>query len=262
MSDASGSLCPPGDFYIDPVRSVARAIITHDHSDHTRSGQGAVLATPDRRLMKICSRGWKSAVKNLRPMRRRFRPAMLAQAIDEETDFAKLDPANYAAEWKWDGIRVQQAVNERDKRCLYTRTADDISHSFSDVLEAMNFEGAIDGELLVMRDNRVAPFGDLQQRLNRKTPDAELLAKYPAFIRAYDLLLDGETDIRHLPFRQRRGRLELFVGNAASPRVDLSPALFRISTNRTNPSKLGTDGGWRPLSLPPTRGTHRLFCNR
>ena len=41
----------------------------------------------------------------------RFRPVMLAQAIDEAVDFAKLDPADYAAEWKWDGIRVQ-AVRE------------------------------------------------------------------------------------------------------------------------------------------------------
>ncbi|HEY4123392.1 MAG TPA: cisplatin damage response ATP-dependent DNA ligase [Rhizomicrobium sp.] len=152
----------------------------------------------------------------------RFRPVMLAQAIDEEADFAKLDAADYSAEWKWDGIRVQ-AVNERGTRRLYTRTADDISHAFPDVLEAMSFEGVIDGELLVMREGRVAPFGDLQQRLNRKTADAKLLAKYPASIRAYDLLLDGENDLRHLPFRQRRARLELFVREAASSRIDLSP---------------------------------------
>src|ERR1700742_3224262 len=41
-----GLYCPPGDFYIDPVRPVARAVITHGHSDHARSGHGAVLATP------------------------------------------------------------------------------------------------------------------------------------------------------------------------------------------------------------------------
>ena len=152
----------------------------------------------------------------------RFRPVMLAQAIDEETDFARLDAADYAAEWKWDGIRVQ-AVSERGMRRLYTRTADDISHAFPDVLAALNFEGVIDGELLVMREGKVAPFGDLQQRLNRKVADAKLLAKYPAAIRAYDLLLDGESDLRHLPFRQRRARMERFVREAASPRVDLSP---------------------------------------
>src|SRR5262249_10242508 len=111
----------------------------------------------------------------------RFRPVMLAQAI-EDADFAKLDPADYAAEWKWDGIRVQ-AVSEKGERRLYSRTSDDISGSFPDVVEALDFEGVIDGELLVMRDGRVASFGELQQRLNRKTTDLALLAKYPAGIR-------------------------------------------------------------------------------
>ena len=152
----------------------------------------------------------------------RFRPVMLAQPIDEEVDFARLDPADYIAEWKWDGIRVQ-AVNERGVARLYTRTGDDISHTFPDVLAAMTFEGALDGELLVMRDGQVAPFGDLQQRLNRKTVDAKLMAAHPAAIRAYDLLLDGEDDLRDLPFTERRARLEAFVAAAGGPRIDLSP---------------------------------------
>ncbi|MDB5456804.1 MAG: ATP-dependent ligase [Caulobacter sp.] len=152
----------------------------------------------------------------------RFRPVMLAQAIDEAVDFAKLDPADYAAEWKWDGIRVQ-AVSERGERRLYTRTGDDISAAFPDVVAALGFDGALDGELLVMRDGQVAPFGDLQQRLNRKTIDAKLMVAYPAAIRAYDILLDGEADLRALPFAERRKRLEAFVAAAASPRLDLSP---------------------------------------
>lgn len=41
----AGLYCPPGDFYIDPVRPVDRAVITHGHSDHARSGHGKVLAT-------------------------------------------------------------------------------------------------------------------------------------------------------------------------------------------------------------------------
>lgn len=152
----------------------------------------------------------------------RFRPVMLAQAIDEAVDFAKLDPADYVAEWKWDGIRVQ-AVSERGERRLYTRTGDDISATFPDVLAALDFDGAIDGELVVIRDGALASFGDLQQRLNRKTVDAKQLAAYPAGIRAYDLLLDGETDLRTLPFVERRARLEAFVARIDSPRIDLSP---------------------------------------
>ena len=43
----AGLYCPPGDFYIDPVRPVARAVITHGHADHARAGHGTVLATPE-----------------------------------------------------------------------------------------------------------------------------------------------------------------------------------------------------------------------
>jgi len=152
----------------------------------------------------------------------RFRPAMLAQAIDEAVDFARLDPADYAAEWKWDGIRVQ-AVNEAGQRRLYTRTGDDISRSFPDVLDALSDEGVIDGELLVIRDGKVASFADLQQRLNRKTVDARLTAAHPAAIRAYDLLAEGREDTRTLAFAERRRRLEAFVARQGSTRIDLSP---------------------------------------
>ncbi|MFC5442277.1 ligase-associated DNA damage response exonuclease [Rhizobium halophytocola] len=43
----AGLYCQPGDFYIDPVRAVSRAAITHGHSDHARSGHAHVLATPE-----------------------------------------------------------------------------------------------------------------------------------------------------------------------------------------------------------------------
>jgi DNA ligase-1 len=152
----------------------------------------------------------------------RFRPVMLAQPIDEAVDFPKLDPADYVAEWKWDGIRVQ-AVSERGMRKLYTRTGDDISASFPDVIDALDFEGALDGELLVLRDGALASFGDLRQRLNRKTVDSKQLANFPAGIRAYDLMLDGEEDLRPLPFVERRARLEAFVGRLKTTRIDLSP---------------------------------------
>jgi DNA ligase-1 len=151
----------------------------------------------------------------------RFRPVMLAQALDEAVDFARLNPADYSAEWKWDGIRVQ-AVNEGGTRRLYSRTGDDIGKSFPDVLAALDFEGVIDGELLVLRGGKIGGFGELQQRLNRKTADAAIQAQFPAGIRAYDLLLDGTEDIRREPFTQRRTRLEAFIARLKSPRVDLS----------------------------------------
>jgi DNA ligase-1 len=152
----------------------------------------------------------------------RFRPVMLAQAIDEAVDFAKFDPKDYAAEWKWDGIRVQ-AVIEGGVRRLFSRTGDEISAAFPDLMAALDFEGVIDGELLVIRQGQVAPFGELQQRLNRKTVDGKLMAKFPASIRAYDILADGAEDVRALPFSDRRARLEAFLEKSNSPRLDLSP---------------------------------------
>ena len=91
------------------------------------------------------------------------------------------------------------------------------------MLEALTYEGVLDGELLVMRDGQVASFGDLQQRLNRKTVDTKLVAANPAGVRAYDLLAAGGEDLRSLPFAERRARLEAFVAAAGSDRIDLSP---------------------------------------
>src|SRR6202012_4332598 len=70
---------------------------------------------------------------------------------------------------------------------------------------------------------RIGSFGELQQRLNRKTASADLIARYPAGIRAYDLLLDGAEDIRRLSFMERRARLEAFVAKLHSSHIDLSP---------------------------------------
>ncbi len=159
----------------------------------------------------------------------RFRQVMLAVAIDEAVDFARLAPADYAAEWKWDGIRVQ-AVRENGVARLYSRHGDEITNAFPDLMNALTFEGAIDGELLVIRANsqgewQVAPFGDLQQRLNRKSVDAKLMAAYPVGLYAYDLLGEAGEDLRGLPLKQRRARLEALVASHAGERLHLSPVV-------------------------------------
>ena len=160
-----------------------------------------------------------------------FRTPMLAHPIDEAKDFASLDPAAYSAEWKWDGIRVQAVTGfERDGRHaarLYSRSGDDISKAFPDLLESLGAErwgaAAVDGELLVVIDGRVQPFSSLQQRLNRKTVSAKTIQQYPIHCRAYDILLDAGEDVRALSFAERRLRLEAFVARLDDPRFDLSP---------------------------------------
>lgn len=157
-----------------------------------------------------------------------FRPVMLAHAI-EEAELAALSPADHIAEWKWDGIRVQAVAGRRADGApvarLYSRTGEDISKSFPDLVAALTLPGAIDGELLIVRDGRVQSFHVLQQRLNRKSVTPNLLAEFPAHLRAYDLLADGEEDLRALPFAERRKRLKAFVSRLAQPRVDLSPCV-------------------------------------
>ena len=157
-----------------------------------------------------------------------FRPVMLAHAI-EDADFAGLDAADFIAEWKWDGIRVQ-AVSGRDARGqmlarLYSRSGEDITGSFPDLVPSLHLPGAIDGELLVLRDGRVQSFNVLQQRLNRKVVSPKLTKDYPIHLRAYDLLGEGETDLRTLPFVERRARLVAFVARLNDARVDLSATI-------------------------------------
>jgi DNA ligase 1 len=154
-----------------------------------------------------------------------FRPPMLAHALDE-TDLAALDPADFMAEWKWDGVRVQAVAASRDGHTLgrlYSRTGENISKSFPDLVDALRLPGAIDGELLIMREHRVQSFNVLQQRLNRKTVTAKLMAEFPAHLRAYDLLADGDEDLRGLTFAERRARLERFIARLDEPRIDVSP---------------------------------------
>ena len=156
-----------------------------------------------------------------------FRPVMLSHALSDE-ELKLITPEAYGAEWKWDGIRVQ-AVHETGETRLYTRTGDDISGTFPDLVAHLDVEGAIDGELLIGGRGEngfvLGSFSDLQQRLNRKTVSAKLMESHPAFIRAYDCLVDGKEDIRRLTFAERRKRLEALVARSLSGRIDLSPLL-------------------------------------
>jgi len=161
-----------------------------------------------------------------------FRPAMLAHAI-EEGDLGALDPKDFLAEWKWDGIRVQAVAGAgedgRSIARLYSRTGEDISASFPDLTNSLHLTGAIDGELLIMREGRVQSFNVLQQRLNRKSVSPKLLAEFPAHLRAYDLLVDGEEDLRPRPFIERRARLQQFVARLNDQRLDLSPLVAFVT---------------------------------
>jgi DNA ligase-1 len=177
------------------------------------------LSPPYESLFRWAESGPKPVSAAMAP----FRPVMLSTATDADA-LALLSPADYVAEWKWDGIRVQ-AVSEGGMRRLYSRTGDDISAAFPDVIAAMDFEGALDGELLVRRGDQVAPFNDLQTRLGRKRVSASMLASHPAALRVYDVMLWQGRDLRGMSFAQRRKKLEAAIHLLDPARIDLSALL-------------------------------------
>jgi DNA ligase-1 len=177
----------------------------------------------------------------------RFYPPMLSHPIEPE-EFVGLEPADYCAEWKWDGIRVQAAAGRapdgKFAGRLFSRTGDDISKSFPDLVEYLQFDAVLDGELLIKREGRVQDFNTLQQRLNRKAVTPKLQAEFPPFIRVYDLLAIGDEDLRTLPFAERRARLEDFVRDHPFAPIDLSPMIpFKtwdeLTYARANPADTG-----------------------
>ena len=152
-----------------------------------------------------------------------FRPLMLSHPL-EEAEWEALTLEDFAAEWKWDGIRIQVAAKGGATR-LFSRTGDDIGQSFPELIDHFKFDAVLDGELLVVRNGAVAPFADLQQRLNRKSVTRAMLSNHPVHVRFYDALEIGGEDLRGLSFTARRARLEQWHAEYGPPFSDLSDVL-------------------------------------
>lgn len=149
-----------------------------------------------------------------------FRPFMLAHPLGDLT----VDLTHYAAEWKWDGIRIQ-LVGTGEATRLYSRGGDDVTGTFPEMAAASTLHAVLDGELLVRGDfqgGEAASFNALQQRLGRKKVSANMLQEYPAFVRLYDMLFEGGEDLRALPWTERRARLEAFSEKLDPERFDIS----------------------------------------
>ena len=156
-----------------------------------------------------------------------FRPFMLAHPLEETV----VDLEDFAAEWKWDGIRVQlvrAGQGDEVETRLYSRSGDDISATFPELLDVLPVNAVLDGELLVRgahqggEEGGAASFNALQQRLGRKTVSKKMLAEAPAFVRLYDvLILEGE-DLRKLPWTERRARLEALMERLPESHFDIS----------------------------------------
>ncbi len=155
-----------------------------------------------------------------------FHPVMLAHAL-EDADAGRIAPDEYMAEWKYDGIRVQ-LVSAPSGKALFSRSGDNISAAFPDVLARADFHAILDGELIVKSGGKIASFNHLQQRLNRKIPDAKLIANYPGHLVIYDMLSAGGRDLRPLPLTERKGEMARWFEAARPAGAELAqPLPFR-----------------------------------
>lgn len=167
---------------------------------------------------------------------------MLATPAADLADVQKQMPERFVVEDKFDGIRAQAhiapavsgestlhgVVHNGVRVALFSRTLDEITGSFPDLvapLAQLLYIGAtgaesaehgkgesagliLDGEIVPVQGEKILPFQQLQQRLNRKVLPPELLANIPAAFVAYDMLYGQGEILLEAPFAQRREKLE------------------------------------------------------
>ena len=149
-------------------------------------------------------------------------PFFLAHPLEGQlADFeARLGPpSQWLVEWKYDGIRAQ-VVRRRGQAWVWSRGEELITDRFPEVsalAEAWPDGTVVDGEILVWKDGRPAPFTLLQQRIGRKTLTKKVLAEAPAVFIAYDLLAERGRDLRDEPQHVRRAALEALASSLAAP---------------------------------------------
>ena len=151
---------------------------------------------------------------------------MLATAAESVDDVARTMPGEFYVEDKFDGIRGQAHV-QAGRVALYTRTLDEVTHRFPELVEPLKLlptDAVLDGEIVPVRGEAILPFLELQKRLGRKTVSEELLAEVPVAFVAYDLLYASGRVLTGEPLAERRRALEAVVGDGRAASVRLSGA--------------------------------------
>jgi DNA ligase 1 len=187
-------------------------------------------------------------------------PFFLAHQLDAPPEvFASRlgPPGDWQVEWKYDGIRGQ-IVKRGGKVWVWSRGEELVTERFPEI-EALASElpdgTVLDGEIMVWKEEeeagplgtlagRPAPFSLLQQRIGRKLLNKKVLAEAPVTFMAYDLLEQDGRDVRELPQRERRVRLEALL---ATTRFKLSPietasSWLEFAQRRARSRELGVEG--------------------
>ena len=175
-------------------------------------------------------------------------PFYLAYALEDQLHDLG-EPADWQAEWKWDGIRGQ-VIKRNDQLFVWSRGEDLITDKFPEyaILQNKLPNGVvIDGEILPYKDEQVLNFNVLQTRIGRKNITKKHLQEAPVGLFAYDLLeLNGE-DIRHLALSERRAALENLISSIQLPFLKVSPIVTftgwnELTTIREQSRSINSEG--------------------
>jgi len=234
---------------------VQRALAAHAGIDAKRVAQrmmgytdGKTMPTPQR-YEALVARGEPGAQEQRDPGQPY--PFFLAHQLElpPELFAARLGPvSDWMVEWKYDGIRGQ-VVKRAGQVWLWSRGEELVTERFPEIvaLAGQLPDGTVlDGEILVWRDGQEhpAPFALLQQRIGRKNLTKKVLADAPVSFIAYDLLEQDGVDLRPLPQRERRQRLQGLLegtGIRLSP-VETDDSWLEFARRREQSRERGVEG--------------------
>ncbi len=160
---------------------------------------------------------------NINPDESKPYPFCLAYPLEKEVQDLG-DRKNWQAEFKWDGIRGQ-FIKRNEEIFIWSRGEELVTEQFPEIVTALkevkgNF--VIDGEILVVKEDKVLNFNELQKRLNRKTIPKKMLEELPVHIFVYDILELQFEDLREKPLAERRSLLENLIENSPVERIRIS----------------------------------------
>jgi DNA ligase-1 len=150
-------------------------------------------------------------------------PFYLAYALEAEPSTLG-DPAEWQAEWKWDGIRGQ-LIKRNDELFVWSRGEELMTEKFPEYHMLQNSlpNGiALDGEIIPAVDGKPLPFSILQTRIGRKNISKKQLQDAPISFFVYDLLEYNNEDWREKPLTERRLKLEELITGVNNPVLQLS----------------------------------------
>lgn len=176
-------------------------------------------------------------------------PFCLANPLTEDLETLGF-PTDWLIEYKWDGIRGQ-LIYRAEEIFIWSRGEELVNEQFPELLQ-QPFQGlphsfVIDGEIVPFDGHSVMNFNQLQRRLNRKTISNKLMEEIPIAFIAFDLLEIDQQDIRQLPLKLRRHKLEELIQLIPSPRFILSKTIQvnhwdELRTIREQSSSLNAEG--------------------